>query len=135
MFESAKLVSWTFRQKPYNVLRTPESPLSRHSSIGFHPVKANRLDNLIDREASHRPNQPNCLLQSNTSDLIKESNLTRLSHNLCKVLPENVLILYTETPDALTQKKLTLPDTSIHRKYDTTKTYFFYQTITAKYRR
>ena len=81
-----------------NCLRTPESPLSRHSLIGFHPVKAAQLKKLIDPKALHRPNQPNRLSQSNISDLIKARNLTRLSHNLCKVLFEKRLnSLYRNT--------------------------------------
>ncbi len=34
--------------------------------------KGPQLEKLIDCEASHRPNQPNCLLQSNISDSIKK---------------------------------------------------------------
>jgi len=79
MFESAKLVSWTFLQKPFNVLRTPESPLSRHSSIGFHSIKINWFAKQIDSKALLRPNQPNCLYQSNTSGLIKSCKLYNIA--------------------------------------------------------
>ncbi len=92
-----------------NCFRTPKFPLSRHSSIGFHPVKASRLNKLFHREASHRPNQPNHLLQSNTSDLIKESNLTRLSHNLCKVLFEKCLNSLYRNTRRLDSKKTNFP--------------------------
>ena len=78
MLESAKLVSWTFRQKLYIVLRTPVSPLSQHSSIGIHPKKINWFAKQIDIKALLRPNQPNCLYRSNTSGLIKSCKL----HNI-----------------------------------------------------
>ncbi len=78
ILESAKLCSLTFRQKLYTVLRTPMSPLSRHSSIGFHPKKINWFAKQIDSKALLRPNQPNCLYRSNTSGLIKSCKL----HNI-----------------------------------------------------
>jgi len=61
------------------VLRTPESPLSRHSSIGFHSIKINWFAKQIDSKALLRPNQPNCLYQSNTSGLIKSCKLYNIA--------------------------------------------------------